>query len=890
MVGETTSELKRKLQETEQQQIEVKQRFEEKKRAASARGSLSGATVSAMNRDLMEELRPLEAKAQGFRRAIQVSQDQPDIPQERLEGFAHEVAQAEQERKTQVAFERKQREREPIFRETRGIVPRQVITGGQYRAEKEAQEQRIFQQQQPPKKEPTPLTMSFYMPPTPEEKRTGQFYKEMYGGGEGIISHAIGLIKEPFANISNLWGGKRKKDPMKEAFGFTPVQPSGIITGGTMMFEPTGFEKLSPEAKYVRTAIGTEMFESVKFEQDILQKRQQVLMGIESGGITELEAKRANIVLREFQIQKQKEYDEAFKVREEKRIKEFFPESFKLGFLPEWNYKPYERERELWEEGAPKWAIKTNVGFTTTIGGIYTGVREQPKKAAISFGVGVGVTLVTAGIGTSAVGAGIKATTVATASKVIGASALGIYGVSTIGKIEMTQGRYEKFATAGEILGTEVIPFAVGAKLTGYGIRRYTLSKELETQIKKLSFQERTNFEMQMKEAKAYSDVQPKVKELKFGEAKYIPKKAVSTIGKFIGARKRSLIVGGSVAEQTQLYTKPIEAPHDIDIYVKSMFKGLEGWKSKLYARQLVGELRLAGVERLSIPSKHPTQITIMGKKAIEFHPYTPYLKANIEQIFPFYKIAGQGITTTPSGVKVPKQSVQWQRMIIRGYTEKPIGLERAGIIRKSMFKTLNIQPVKYPQPFSVGVTEVDITKGLYTLPSSSVGGGKGRISYKPYTPYKSFIVPYTSFIPYKSLYSPIPLSPYKPYKPIKEEPLIPVTPYKSYKPIKTLTPPSLRITPYKPLIPIQTIIPEIDELLTPKKQEEKWFFGNVGLGWAVKKLKPEATRPFHYQPSVAALGLGIKSKKIPKLSFTGLQFRPDVPSYMIKKRKGRKK
>lgn len=407
--------------------------------------------------------------------------------------------------------------------------------------------------------------------------------------------------------------------------------------------------------------------------------------------------------------------------------------------------------------------------------------------------------------------------------------------------------------------------------------RKLALKRELKLMESKLKPSEKALFQSQLKEARAYFGLKPTVKEISLGKVEYLPAKAQRPLFEFIEKRKGKLIVGGSVAERTQLYTKPIGQPHDIDLYLKGF---AENWQSKFLTKKLAGELKSAGVKRVSIPPKQPTQITIGGKKAIEIHPYKEYFRPNVEQVIPFYRSARAGVVKTPSGIKVMDLPTQWQRMLVRGYFEKPEAIARAFKIRTSLINTARIRTVgkkAYLVPYidhnTLGITYFKrrglllkperievldtlnpkmksivvshelihamhpywtermvlgteprisipaIKKGLkarYTIKEGGrIGGAEEYPSYKPYKPYKE-ITPSYSYKPYKS--KPYRPTPYKPRVPLITTPPIGRTPYYPRKPPYRTTPtpyehPPYRTTPYKPRVPTYPDTPIIPKI-----------------------------------------------------------------------------
>ncbi|GAH44356.1 unnamed protein product, partial [marine sediment metagenome] len=224
-------------------------------------------------------------------------------------------------------------------------------------------------------------------------------------------------------------------------------------------------------------------------------------------------------------------------------------------------------------------------------------------------------------------------------------------GVTAIAlRIGMTPGEYEKWGKAGEILATEVLPMAAGLKLGTYGVRRYTRYAELRVARKRPMPHMRALFESEIAFAKSKRFIQPAVKEVSFKRMKYLPKKARPVMKKWLYKYREKEILYGSVAQRGQLYVKEFKTPSDVDLAVTGLF---QKQKALLYPKRLAAEFKAAGIKRVKVPRRSPHEVTIAGKKAVEFHPFKAHLKANIEQIIPGWRTYRAGITRTPSGIRV---------------------------------------------------------------------------------------------------------------------------------------------------------------------------------------------------------------------------------------------
>jgi len=713
---------------------------------------------------------------------------------------------------------------------------------------------------------PSGAIVSEYKEPTKEELKERKFYSEMYGGKESRFGS---WLKGKFSFLKPEEPSLTKVQ--QEAFGISYVTEPGVGMGGTMISIPTPEKGLSESSLLYKQTFQEELPQQIKFETQIKKERERILAEISPGGITEAEALKANIDLKKFYKEGVESYEikakERYKKREEKlfevrhpyelKAREFVPT---IPFLE--SYDPRKAEKLVWtglqQDTTPltgttafgigidspkfrKYATTSIVGFGSLVKGGYIGIKERPLKTVGTLGAGIGITAATAGLGTAAIGGGyVSAATIGTAGRVIGGASLGLYGATAAARVAFTPGKYEKFSKAGEIISTEGIPFAVGAKGVGYGIRRYQAVATLKSYAKQLPPLKQEKFWSQMKEAKSKAHIQPEVKSLDLSRLELLQgkPKAQKAITDFFAGKKR-IIVGGSIAQQTQVSGVKTKRPGDIDVYVKSIVG--ESFLGDLYVKDIAKILKRTGIKDVTAKKG---KVKIGGEKLIEFHPYKTYLRYNIEQVLPWYKPAGRGITKTPEGVKVLRSGVQWQRKLVGGYLEPYISgkhrlkdIPAAMAIRESTLKVAQSKTMKTPK-INI-LKDLSLTKGkrkvsapkdispikrkdLKTPDALKLGGRIGEGGYYPsikttpfiapsYSYKKKSTMPYTSIakfptgIPSKLLktppYKPIPITPkgILPYKSKKAFPYTqmrpsPKPPYKSFQ--EKITP----IEPSKPL------------------------------------------------------------------------------------------
>lgn len=495
-------------------------------------------------------------------------------------------------------------------------------------------------------------------------------YRDIYGDSNLYSSPTLwGNIKSSFGDLFGVnKGGKTEWQLQQELISTKQVvAPSGVQ--GTLMTVPKDTSELSTEAQLYSFGLS----ESMKAQLSVESKKQKILDIISPGGITEEEATAANIALGNISAYEGAKINKDV-ISEQKRISE-------LGSIKSWKeFAPnlFAQEDWLYKKGVKPWAIKTALTTESFGVGLYEGVRNQPKKALVSAGIAIGVTAATWGLGAGATAAGYASVArgIGTTSRLVGYGMGTLYGASVVGRTWFTPGLYEKGKVLGEITSTELLPGYLGYKMTSKGIRigslKYDQYKVLQGESEllgkyKFSKTELAAIKKEYLLSKAFQSTQPPTKELSFEGMKRIPAKAQKPLMDFLQTYKRSLVVGGSSAQRTQLTTAERRAPGDIDIFVEGPFANI---RSKLYAKRLATQLKASGVK----VKLNKAAIKIGGEKAVEFHSYKDFLRGNIEQAMPWYKSivsSKLGVTRTPSGIKVLKLGVQG--------TQKVLGYARYG-------------------------------------------------------------------------------------------------------------------------------------------------------------------------------------------------------------------
>ena len=403
-----------------------------------------------------------------------------------------------------------------------------------------------------------------------------------------------------------------------------------------------------------------------------------------------------------------------------------------------------------------------------------------------------------------------------------------------------------------------------------------------------------------VREARDLWKFKPEVRELDLQGMDRISQNARKPTHDWLKANKGKLVVGGTAGTRTQVINPQSYTPHDMDIFT------LRGSPENA-ARSLYNALRKAGVGGYELKGSKLIHLST-GKEAIEFHSYDDFLKANIEQVAPWYQTSRAGITKTPSGIKVLSMRSQ--------IGQKTLGYARSGEARlkdwlyvtkeakpaqlkaKLAYKDASIpDPWKF-EPILTGFEPIGgkapkrIIQGAPAYEAFDFGFDMGiktpnKVSVKKsypkydtfdnvlYTPYKGVKVsPYT---PYKGY--PKVKTPYKGYKASPYSPMLSylTTPYKGYPKVKT---PYLKTpydgTPYrgyppikpKPYLPYKKIDPFQSLAIGPPMPQRK-------NGKMIKKLTKKTKGKKKYVAKItgfeAALGLGPRYVEAGK-SFTGFE------------------
>ena len=211
---------------------------------------------------------------------------------------------------------------------------------------------------------------------------------------------------------------------------------------------------------------------------------------------------------------------------------------------------------------------------------------------------------------------------------------------------------------AGKIFSTEVIPFYVGTRLGVRGFLRNEVKKEIKIALDKLPSNKRAAFKDYLKQAELLGKYDSKAANIKLNNIESIKNvKAQNQIRKWLKANKGEVVVGGSVAQTGQINVK--RKLGDMDLY-------LETKNPNKAAKQLANQLRRAGIRRVSSVRG---QITIGGKKAIEFHNIDRLL-TNIEQVIPTWQNPRKHIIKTPEGIRIQRLGLQMRRKLVAAFTD----------------------------------------------------------------------------------------------------------------------------------------------------------------------------------------------------------------------------
>lgn len=216
----------------------------------------------------------------------------------------------------------------------------------------------------------------------------------------------------------------------------------------------------------------------------------------------------------------------------------------------------------------------------------------------------------------------------------------------------------KKQERAGRILFGEFAPFSIGTKIGVKGLMKQELKKELDTALKGMSKQRQEAFKDYMKQAEVFGKYEPEARNIKLNNIERIKSpKAQITIRKFLKDSKGNVVVGGSVAQTGQI--KVGRKLGDMDLY-------LEKGGINQAAKQLADKLKKAGVPRVS---SSKGQVTIEGKKAIEFHNIER-IKQNIQQVTPTWSNWKKYIIETPEGIRIQRIGLQARRKIVASFAD----------------------------------------------------------------------------------------------------------------------------------------------------------------------------------------------------------------------------
>ena len=268
-------------------------------------------------------------------------------------------------------------------------------------------------------------------------------------------------------------------------------------------------------------------------------------------------------------------------------------------------------------------------------------------------------------------------------------------------------------------ISVAIAPFLAGGPVRQFLGKRVTRAKAIE-ELTPIETAKLERFELSVSELKGVR-VQPK--QLNLQEVQRLSPKAAKAVDAVILKNKQNVVVGGSVAQRTQIKGKS-RVPEDIDIFTSK--------EPKQLLRELETELKKQGVQRVSVVRNK--QITIEGKKAIEVKNLA-LLQQNIAKVQLPFETFSSALVTTPRGVKVLRLGAQAQRKVVGGF-----GLERERIrfkdiqdlpdilrqLRKSRRATFIPRRPRPREPFAIPSI---LTKGLKGEPSFFISGGLGRPS-----------------------------------------------------------------------------------------------------------------------------------------------------------------
>ncbi len=202
------------------------------------------------------------------------------------------------------------------------------------------------------------------------------------------------------------------------------------------------------------------------------------------------------------------------------------------------------------------------------------------------------------------------------------------------------------------VIFASVAPFLGGGPVRRFLGKKVTRGKVIEelTPIEKAKLE---RFELSVKELK---NVRVDPNRINLNEVERLTPTAAKALDRIIIRNKDNLVVGGSVAQRTQIIGES-RIPADVDIFTSR--------KPANVVREIAIELKEAGVERVS--AVKGKQITIKGKKAIEVKELS-LLEANIKKVQLPLQSVSSAFVKTPRGVRVLRLGSQVQRKVIGGF------------------------------------------------------------------------------------------------------------------------------------------------------------------------------------------------------------------------------
>jgi len=273
----------------------------------------------------------------------------------------------------------------------------------------------------------------------------------------------------------------------------------------------------------------------------------------------------------------------------------------------------------------------------------------------------------------------------------------------------------EKIAT-GLFVG--VAPFLGGGPIRRLFAKRITRTKAI-AELSPRDLKRFERFELSVEELKG---VRTQPKKLNLLEVERLTPKAAKALEKVILERKEQIVIGGSVAQRTQIEGKS-RIPADVDIFTRGSTREL--------TTKIATELTEAGVKRVS--TVRGKQVTIAGKKAVEVKELS-LLEQNISKVqLPFRRVAS-AFAITPRGITVLRLGAQAQRKLVGGF-----GLEQERIRTKDITDLPNIlrqlrkskagSLSRRPRAREPSILASQFPKPLRREPSSIIGRGRGEPS-----------------------------------------------------------------------------------------------------------------------------------------------------------------